>query len=221
MKDEEQEWDPAAAEFMARRSRIFQTEAGNDTVGISKRYDDGEDNDAGSEISLLPLYNKGIYAESLFLNFDRPRDGVSVAAQIMAGQARVSGQEWDPDAAEFMARRLRIFQTEYGNTTVGISKQHGDGEDNDAGSEISLLLLYDKGIYADGLFLNLDRLRGGVPVAAEIMAGRARVSGRGSYRGHSGWNPRSELAFAFRMGTTAESGVCKGGLVKTIPPHQD
>ena len=152
MKDEEQEWDPAAAEFMARRSRIFQTEAGNDTVGISKRYDDGEDNDAGSEISLLPLYNKGIYAESLFLNFDRPRDGVSVAAQIMAGQARVSGQEWDPDAAEFMARRLRIFQTEYGNTTVGISKQHGDGEDNDAGSEISLLLLYDKGIYADGLF---------------------------------------------------------------------
>ena len=31
---------------------------------------------------------------------------------------------------------------------------------------------------------NLDRRRDGVPVAAEIMAGRARVGGRRSYRGH-------------------------------------
>ena len=79
----------------------------------------------------------------------------------------------------------------------------------------------NKGIYAEGLFLNLDRPRGGDPVAAEIMAGRELVGGRGSYRGHSVWNPRSELAVAGRTGTTAESGLRKGGLVKTIPPHQD
>ena len=53
------------------------------------------------------------------------------------------------------------------------------------------------------------------------MAGLARVCGRGSYRGHSVWNTRSELDFSGRTGTTADSGVRKGGLVKTIPTHQD
>ena len=32
---------------------------------------------------------------------------------------------------------------------------------------------------------------------------------------------RSELAFTGRTGTTAELAVREGGLVKTIPPHQD
>ena len=72
-----------------------------------------------------------------------------------------------------MVQRLRIFQTEAGNATVGSGKRHGDGDNYDAGSEISLLLLYNKGIHDEGLFLNLDRPRGGVPVASEIMAGRA------------------------------------------------
>ena len=86
---------------------------------------------------------------------------------------------------------------------------------------MSLLPLKDKGIYAEGLFLNLDRSRGGVPVTAEIMVGRERVSGRVSYRGHLGCNPRSDLDFTGRTGTTAELGVRKEGLVKTIPPNQD
>ena len=87
---------------------------------------------------------------------------------------------------EFMARRLRIFQTESGNATVGSSKRHGDGDNDDKVSEISVLPLYNKGIYADDLFLNLYQPLGGVPFAAEIMAGQAQVGGRGSYRGHSG-----------------------------------
>ena len=130
-------------------------------------------------------------------------------------------QKWYPAVAEFMARRLRIIQTEAGNATVGSGERHGDGDKYDAGSETSLLPLNDKGICAEGIFFNLDQPRGGVPVSAEIMAGRAGVGGRGSYRGHSVWNSRSELAFAGRTGTMAESGVRKGGLVKTIPPHQD
>ena len=113
------------------------------------------------------------------------------------------------------------IQTEDGNTTVGIDEQHGDGDDDDAGSDISLHTMYNKVIYAEGLFLNLDWLRGGVPVAAEIMTGRAQFDGRRFYRENSGWNPRSELAFAGRTGTTEESGVREGGLVKTTPPHQD
>ena len=76
-----------------------------------------------------------------------------------------------------MAWRLQIIHTEAGNATIRSDDRHGDGDDDDAGSEISLLLLNDKIIYAEGLFLNLDRPRGDVPVAAEIMAGRARVSG--------------------------------------------
>ena len=51
---------------------------------------------------------------------------------------------------------------------------------------ISLLPINDKVIHAEGLFLDLDWTRGGVPVTAEIMAGRARVGGRGSYGEHSG-----------------------------------
>ena len=70
-------------------------------------------------------------------------------------------------------------------------------------------------------FLNLDRPCGGVPVAAEIMVGQVRVGGQGYHRGHSGWNPQSELAFVGRTGAMAELGVHEGGRVKTIPPHQD
>ena len=66
-------------------------------------------------------------------------------------------QKWDPAAEEFMARRARIIQTEDRNATVGRGKRHGDGDENDVGSEISLLLLNNKGIHAEGLFLNLDR----------------------------------------------------------------
>ena len=53
---------------MAQRLRIIQTEAENATVWSGKRHDDGDDNDAGYEISLLPLYDKGIHSEGLFLN---------------------------------------------------------------------------------------------------------------------------------------------------------
>ena len=63
------------------------TEPGNATVGSGKwraasgeRHGDEDDNDAGYEISLLPLNDKGIYAEVIFLNLDRPRDGVPIAA---------------------------------------------------------------------------------------------------------------------------------------------
>ena len=45
-------------------------------------------------------------------------------------------------------------------------KSHGDGDDYDAGSEISILPLNDRGIYYEGLFFNLDWPRGGVPVTA-------------------------------------------------------
>ena len=50
-----QEWDHTAADLMARCLWIFQTEAGNTTVGSGKRYGDGDDGDAGCYISLLPL----------------------------------------------------------------------------------------------------------------------------------------------------------------------
>ena len=79
-QDEEQEWDPDAAEFMARHSRIIQTDSGNATVGSRDRHGDGDDDDAGSNISLLPMNYKGIYSEGIFLNLDWPRGGVPVAA---------------------------------------------------------------------------------------------------------------------------------------------
>ena len=50
MQDEEQKWDPTAAESMARRSQIIQTDAGNATVGSGKRHGDGDENDVGSDI---------------------------------------------------------------------------------------------------------------------------------------------------------------------------
>ena len=117
-----------------------------------ERHGDEDNDDAGSEISLLLLNYKGIYDEVLFLNLDRPHGGVSIVAEIMAGQARVRGKEWDPAASDFMARRLWIFHTESGNATVGSNERHGDGDNNAAGSEIYLLPPYDKGIYAEGLF---------------------------------------------------------------------
>ena len=88
---------------------------------------------------------------------------------------------------------------------------------------IYLLPLNNKGISAEGLLLHLYRPRGAVPVEAEIMAGGARVGGRGSYRGHLGSNLRSELYFAGRTGTTAESGVREGGLdtAPSLPTRTD
>ena len=65
---------------MAQCSRIIQTEAGNATIGSYKRYGDGDDTDVGSDISLLPLNDKYINTEGPFLNLDRPRGGVPVAA---------------------------------------------------------------------------------------------------------------------------------------------
>ena len=55
---EEQEWDPAATELMVRRLRIIQTEAWNSTIRSGERHGDGDNDDAGSEISLLPLNYK-------------------------------------------------------------------------------------------------------------------------------------------------------------------
>ena len=122
-----------------------------------------------------------------------------------------------------MVQCSRRIQTEAGNATVGSGERHGDGDDNDGGSEISFLLLKDKIIHAEGIFLILDWLRGGVPVAAEIMAGQVQVGGRGYYVGHLGLNPQGGLAFTGRTGTTAESGVRNGNLVTTlsIPTRTD
>ena len=115
-----------------------------------------------------------------------------------------------------MARRSHIIHTKSGNATVGRVEQHGGGDDNDVGSGISLLLLNDKGIHNEGLFLYLDRPRGGVTVAAEIMVVRARVGGQVSQIGRLGWNTRVDLAFMGRTETTAESGVRKGELASTL-----
>ena len=60
----------------------------------------------------------------------------------------------------------RIVQTEARNATVGSGKRHGDRDYDDAGSEISLLTLNDKGINAEGMFLNLDRPCGDFTVTA-------------------------------------------------------
>ena len=103
-----------------------------------------------------------------------------------------------------MAQRLRVIHTEAGNATVGSGDRHGTGEDDDAGSEIYLLPLNDKGICAKGVFLNLDWLCSGVPVAAEITTRQVRSGGQRSYTKYSGYNLRSELAFSGRLGTTAE-----------------
>ena len=144
-QDEEQEWDPAVAEFMARGSRIIQTEAGNATVGSDERHGDGDDDDAGSEIPLLPLNDKGIHAEDLFLNLDRPRVGIPVAAEIMA-------------------RRARVIQAEAGNATVRGNKRHLDGDNyDDTGSEKAPPSVNDRAVDAVGIFLNLDPQRGGGP----------------------------------------------------------
>ena len=70
---------------------------------------------------------------------------------------------------------MQTIHTEAGNTTVGSGKSHGDGDDNDMESEIFLLTLNNKGIHTEGIFLNLDRPRGRVPVAEKIMVGQAQV----------------------------------------------
>ena len=61
---------------------------------------------------------------------------------------------------------MRIIKTESGNATVGNGKQDSDEDKNDLGSEISILYMNDKIILDEDLFLNLDWLRGGVPVSA-------------------------------------------------------
>ena len=66
-----------------------------------------------------------------------------------------------------------IIQTKADSVTVWSGDRHGDEDNDDAESEISLLMLNDKGINAKGLFLNLDRPRGSVPIASEIMTGQA------------------------------------------------
>ena len=53
-----------------------------------------------------------------------------------------------------------------GNATIESGERHGYGDNDDAGSEKYLLLLNNKGIYSEGLFLNFDWSRSGVPVAA-------------------------------------------------------
>ena len=72
-----------------------------------------------------------------------------------------------------MEQCSRIIQTEAGNTTVGSGKWYGDGDDDDVGSYISLLLLNDRGIHVEGLFIYLDRPGGGVPIAENIVAGKS------------------------------------------------
>ena len=109
-----------------------------------------------------------------------------------------------------MARCLQIIHTEAGNATLESGEWHGDGDVDDAGSEIYLLPLNDKGIHAEGLFLNLYWLRVGVTVAAEIMAVRVRVSVRGSYGGHLGWNPRVELALRSEQKPRRSRGCARG-----------
>ena len=83
---------------------------------------------------------------------------------------------------------MRIFQNEDENATVGSIERHGNGDNDYEGYEIFLLLLKNKGIYAEGLLLNLDRPRSSVPFSAEIVVGQARVGGRGYYGGHLVWN---------------------------------
>ena len=63
---------------MARRSCIIHTEAGKSTVGSNERHRDGDDNVTGSELSLLPLNDKGIHAEDLLLNREGSHSGIPV-----------------------------------------------------------------------------------------------------------------------------------------------
>ena len=89
------------------------------------------------------------------------------------------------------------------------------GVANDAGYEISILPLNDKGIHTEVPFLNFDRPHGSVPVIAEILAGRAQIGGRVSYGGNLGCNMRGDLDLTCRTKTTVELGVSEGDLVTT------
>ena len=51
-----------------------------------------------------------------------------------------------------------------------------------------------------------------------LMVGRARVGVHGSYRGHLSCNPRSDLDFMGRTGTTSDWGAREGAMVQT-PTH--
>ena len=82
------------------------------TVGIGKRNGDGDNNDTGSEISLLPLNDKGINSEGLFLNLVWPRSGGTITEKTMERQARV-------------------IQNEAGNATVPGYKRQPNVDNND------------------------------------------------------------------------------------------
>ena len=112
-------------------------------VGIGKRHGDGDDDGLLYEIYLLPLNNKGIHTEGLLLNLDQPRGSVPVAAEIMAGRAR-------------------LIQAEVRTATVQGNIRHLN-EDNKhgMGSEKSPPSVNDRAIDAGGSFLDLDPQRGG------------------------------------------------------------
>ena len=85
---------------------------------------------------------------------------------LMTKNLQDEEQEWDPSTVEFMVRCLWIIQTEAGIATVGSGKRHCDGYGDGSGYDMSLLTTNDKSIHAEGLFLNLDRPRRGVPISA-------------------------------------------------------
>ena len=88
--------------------------------------------------------------EATYLHRQRERETLQRQLELAHAHADLNGnifyeeesqdeeQEWDPAAAEFMVRKLRIIKTESGNATVGNGKQDGDEDENNLGSEISL-----------------------------------------------------------------------------------
>ena len=115
----------------------------HETVGSGGRYGDGDENDAGYEINLCPLNDKGIHAEGIFFNLDWPCIG-------------------GPVAAEIMAVRARLIQAEAGKATVQGNKRHLDGENNDdTGLEKSSPSVNYRAIDSGEIFLDLYPQNGG------------------------------------------------------------
>ena len=102
-------------EFIARRLWIFQAEAGNGTVGSGKRHGDEDDNDMGYVISLLPMNNKGIYAEGLFPQFGSAAQWYSCFSINHGG----TSASWWPGISH------RAFRLEYAEL-VGFRGNNGD-----------------------------------------------------------------------------------------------
>ena len=132
-QDEEQEWDPSAAEFMVWCLGIIQTESGIATVGSGNWHGDGYNDGAGYEMSLLLSNNKIIHAEDLFLNLDRPRCSVPVVEEIMEGQAQ-------------------FIQVEAENATVWGNKQIGGENNDDTELEKSQPSVNDRAIDPVGIY---------------------------------------------------------------------